>query len=323
MDVLAVIVNYRTADLTLRSVRAALEALERFPGSQVWLVENGSGDGSAARFREASLQEGWGDRVTLIESPENRGFAGGVNLAVRPALASGISPRYVYLLNSDARPEPDAIAVLVRFLDDYTEAGIAGSYIYGIDGVTHDTAFRFPSAASQLEEALGIGVVTRLLDRWVVSKPVPTETTRVDWLAGASMLIRREVFERAGLLDEGYFIYFEETDFCRCAARMGFATWYVPESRVEHVGAASTGWKDFSKPRPAFWFEGRRHYFAKNHGRAYLWAANLAWLLGWLVGEPRRRLLGRRGPFPVRFVRDFVRYSFVPRGVARERPTRG
>jgi GT2 family glycosyltransferase len=323
MDVLAVIVNYRTADLTLRSVRAALEALERFPGSQVCLVENGSGDGSAARFHEASAREGWGDRVTLIESPENLGFAGGVNLAVRPVLGSGASPRYVYLLNSDARPEPDAIAVLVRFLDENEEASIAGSYIYGIDGVTHDTAFRFPSVASQLEEALGIGVVSRLLDRWVVSKPVPAEAARVDWLAGASMLIRFEVFERVGLLDEGYFIYFEETDFCRRAGRIGLATWYVPESRVEHVGGASTGWKDFSKPRPPYWFEGRRHYFAKNHGRAYLWAANLAWLLGWLVGEPRRRLLGRRGPFPVRFVRDFLRYSVVPRRPERERSTRG
>ncbi len=322
MDVLAVIVNYRTADLTLRSVHAALEALERFPGSRVSLVENGSGDGSAERFREASAREGWGNRVTLVESPENRGFAGGVNLAVRPVLGSGISPRYVYLLNSDARPEPDAIAVLVRFLDAHAEAGIAGSFIYGTDGVTHDTAFRFPSVASQLEEALGIGVVTRLLDRWVVSKPVPPEATRVDWLAGASMLIRREVFERVGLLDEGYFIYFEETDFCRSAARMGHAAWYVPESRVEHVGGASTGWKDFTKPRPSYWFDGRRRYFAKNHGRAYLWAANVAWLLGWLVGEPRRRLLGRRGPFPVRFVRDFLRHSVAPRRLGRERPTR-
>jgi hypothetical protein len=323
MDVLAVIVNYRTPDLTLRSVRAALDALARFPGSRVLLVENGSGDGSAARFREASAREGWGDRVSLIESPENLGFAGGVNLAVRPALAAGTSPRYVYLLNSDARPEPDAITVLVRFLDEHREAGIAGSYIYGSDGATHHTAFRFPSVAGQFEEAIGIGVVTRLLDRWVVSKPVPTETTRVDWLAGASMLIRREVIERVGLLDEGYFIYFEETDFCRSAAQMGFSTWYLPESRVEHVGAASTGWKDFTKPRPAYWFEGRRLYFAKNHGRAYLWAANLAWLLGWLVGEPRRRLLGRRSPFPVHFVRDFVRYSFVPGRAARERSTSG
>jgi len=322
LDVLVVIVNYRTAELTLRSVLAALEALDRVPQGRAWLVENGSDDGSAARFREASAREGWGDRVSVIESPENRGFAGGVNLAIRSALASGVSTRYVYLLNSDARPEPDAIAVLVDFLDAHPEAGIAGSHIYGVDGVTHDTAFRFPSVASQLEEALGIGVATRLLDRWVVSKPVPTQAAHVDWLAGASMMIRREVIEQVGLLDEDFFIYFEETDFCRRAARMGFDTWYVPESRVEHVGGASTGWKDFSKPRAPYWFEGRRHYFAKNHGRAYLWAANLAWLLGWIVGEPRRRLLGRRGPFPVRFVRDFVRHNFFPGRAARGRPTR-
>lgn len=313
MDALVVIVNYRTPDLTLRSLRAALTALEPLPGSRVALVENGSGDGSAAHLREALAREGLGERVTLIESPVNRGFAGGVNLAVRPALGSANPPRYVYLLNSDARPEPDAIAVLVRFLDAHPEAGIAGSYIYGVDGATHDTAFRFPSLASQFEESLGIGVVSRLLDRFVVSKPVPSETTRVDWLAGCSMLIRREVLEQVGLLDEDYFIYFEETDFCRRAARCGFSTWYLPASRVEHVGAASTGWKDFTKPRASYWFEGRRHYFAKNHGRAYLFGADVAWLVGWLLGEPRRRLLGRRGPFPVRFTRDFVRHNFLPR----------
>jgi N-acetylglucosaminyl-diphospho-decaprenol L-rhamnosyltransferase len=321
MDVLAVIVNYRTPDLTLRALVATLEALRHRPGARVVIVENDSGDDSAARLREAVRElDPDGKRVELVVSPENLGFGGGVNLAMRPALRAPDRPRYVYLLNSDARPEPDAIEQLVRFLDAEPRAGIAGSYIYGVDGVTHDTAFGFPNLASQFEQSIGLGLVTRMLDRWVVSKPVPSNATRVDWLAGCSMLIRREVLAAIGLFDENFFLYFEETDLCRRAARAGFATWYVPASRVEHVGSASTGWKDFSRPRPAYWFDGRRYYFARNHGRAHLWAANLLWLLGWLLGEPRRRLIGRRGPFPERFVRDFVRYNYSFRPLGRSRP---
>lgn len=321
VDVLAVIVNYRTPDLTRRALAATLDALRGRPGARVAIVENGSGDDSAERLREALRElDPDGKRVDLIVSPENLGFGGGVNRALRPALQAPDPPRYVYLLNSDARPEADAIETLVRFLDGEPRAGIAGSYIYGVDGATHDTAFGFPGLASQFEQSIGLGLVTRLLDSWVVSKPVPRSAARVDWLAGCSMLIRRELLETIGLFDENFFLYYEETDLCRRAARAGFATWYLPASRVEHVGSASTGWKDFSRPRPAYWFDGRRYYFARNHGRGYLWAANLLWLLGWLLGEPRRRLIGRRGPFPERFVRDFIRYNFSFRPLGRGRP---
>lgn len=320
MNVLVVLINYKTPALTLRALEAALGDLERLPGSRVALIDNGSGDGSAEELARALDARGLRDRVELTVSPENLGFAGGVNLVLRPALRGADPPRYVYLLNSDARPAPGAIECLVRFLDANPSAGIAGSYVHGPDGETHDTAFRFPTAISQFEHPLGIGLVTRLLDRWVVSKPVPSTTTRVDWLAGASMLIRREVFDAIGVYDENYFFYYEETDFCLRAARAGFATWYVPESRVEHIGAASSGWKDTSKPRAAYWWEGRRWYYFKNHGLWYLWLANVAWVVGFLLGEPRRRLLGRKGPFPPRFLRDFLRYNFTFRRLGRGLP---
>ncbi|RIL05741.1 MAG: glycosyl transferase family 2 [Proteobacteria bacterium] len=320
MNVLVVLINYKTPELTLRALEAVVGELDRVPGSRVALVDNGSGDGSVETLAAALDQKGWRELVDLVPSPTNLGFAGGVNLPLRAALRSADPPRYLYLLNSDARPAPGALASLVRFLDAHPDAGIAGSYIHGPDGETHDTAFRFPTAASQFEQAIGVGVVSRLLDRWVVSKPVPTVTTKVDWLAGASMLIRADLFARIGLYDENYFFYFEETDFCLRAARAGFATWYVPESRVEHIGAVSSGWKDRSKPRAAYWWEGRRWFYYKNHGLAYLWLANLAWLAGFLLGEPRRLLTGRKGPFPPRFFRDFLRYNFTFRPLGRGLP---
>ena len=320
MNVLIVLINFRTPELTLRALRAVLGDLATLPDSRVCLIDNGSGDDSPERLRAARAREGWADRVELLVSPDNLGFAGGVNLAIRPALRRPDPPRYVYLLNSDAVPAPGALSTLVDVLDEHSEAGIAGSYIHGPDGETHDTAFRFPSIASQFEEAIGIGVVSRMLDRWIVSRPVPSAATRVDWLAGASMLIRREVFESVGLYDENFFFYFEETDLCLRAARAGFQTWYLPGSRVEHIGAASSGLKDMRVPRAAYWWDGRRWYFYKNHGRLRLWAANLAWLTGFAIGEPRRRLAGRRGPFPPRFFRDFLRYNLSRRPLGRGRP---
>ena len=323
MNVLVVLINYKTPDLTLRALGATLAELDRLPGSRVALIDNGSGDDSVPTLEKALDAEGLHDRVDFLVSPTNRGFAGGVNLALVPALRGPSPPRFVYLLNSDALPAPGAIAELVRFLESDPTAGIAGSYIHGPGGETHDTAFRFPGIASQFEESLGIGVVSKLLDRYLVSKPVPRESARVDWLAGASMLIRREVFDAIGAYDENFFFYYEETDFCRRAARAGFATWYLPASKVEHIGAASSGWKDRSKPRASYWWEGRRYYFYKNHGLLYLWAVNVAWLVGFVIGEPRRRLMGRRGPFPPRYFRDFLRHNFAFRPLGRGLPAPG
>lgn len=317
MKLLAVIINYRTFELTLRAVEAELRELESFPGSRIALIDNASGDGSAERLQAAIAERGWGDRVDFIQSPRNGGFAYGVNLAVRPALAGSDPPEYVHLLNSDARPGPGAVATLISFLDAHPEVGIAGSYIHGPEGETHGTAFGFPSAVSEFEHAIGIGPISRLLDRWVVVKPVPTVASRVDWLAGASMMIRRQVFDSVGLLDEHFFMYFEETDFCRRAARADWPTWYLPESRVEHIGAASTGWKDFSKPRAGFWFEGRRYYFAKNYGRPYLWATNWLFIVGWCVWRLRAWIERQPNRYPPRFVRDFLRHNFTFRPLPR------
>jgi len=304
-----ILINYRTPDLTLRALESVLADAPE--GTRVALVENDSRDGSDDVLARAIEARGWGDRVVLSASPRNGGFSYGVNRGAEIGLAADPPPDYLYLLNSDARVEPGAVGRLLAFLDAHPEVGIVGSYIFGPDGETHRTAFSFPGFASELEGGFGFGPVSRLLERWVVSKPVPSVPTRVDWLAGASMMIRREVWERVGPFDENFFLYYEETDFCLRAARAGWPTWYVPESRVEHVGAASTGWKDFSKPRSPWWFEGRRYYFYKSHGRLYLWATNLAWLVGHLFWRARKTLQRKPDLYPPHFLRDFLRHNFA------------
>src|SRR5262249_8484299 len=158
------------------------------------------------------------------------------------------------------------------FMKAHPEVGIAGSRLEDPDGTPQRCAFRFPSAASELEEGIRIGFVSRLLQHSVVAPPVRNEAHETDWVAGASMIVRRGVFDEIGLMDDEYFLYFEEVDFCLRARRGGWTCWYVPASRVVHLVGQASGVTDVKRPmkrRPRYWFESRSRYFRRNHGRAY------------------------------------------------------
>ena len=312
MKLQAIILNYKTPEMTLEALAALMRELERFPDARVTIVDNDSRDGSLERMRKAVDESPWSERVSVLASDYNGGFAYGNNYAITRALDREDKPDYFYLLNSDAFPDEGCVRALVDYLDDHPRVGIAGSYVHGPEPVPHKTAFRFPTIWSEFESTLGIGVVSRLLDRWIVALPLPRETRRVDWLAGASMLIRREVVEEIGLMDETFFLYFEETDYCLRAARAGWPTCYVVESSVTHIGSVSTGMKEKSRPTPTFWFASRRHYFRKNHGRLYLLIANLVYVVGAAFCRLRYLFLGRESKDPKGHLRDFIRYNFSP-----------
>ena len=313
MRLLAVLINFRTAEMTADALRSLVGELGKIPNSCIIVVDNGSDDGSCEVLARTIRDEGWSELASLVVSERNRGFAGGINHALRPALAGADPPEFVYLLNSDAFVEPGAVGVLLAFLERNPGVGICGSYIHGLDGVAHDTAFRFPTILGELIARVPLWPLTPLLRRYAVAMPIPSQPQRVDWLAGASMMIRRAVFESIGLFDERFFLYYEETDFCLRAHGAGFPTWYVPESRVAHVGSASTGIQDPSRPRAGYWFESRRRYLRKHHGLPYLWLANLVWLVGFGAARLRRRVTGLGEADPPGLLRDFLRHNFLAR----------
>jgi GT2 family glycosyltransferase len=305
-----ILINYKTPDMTIESLDALMRELGERTDVHVTVVDNASGDGSAERIGAEIARRGWTERVSLVESERNGGFAYGVNQGLA-ALPGGERADFVYLLNSDAFPDPKAVDVLLEFLMRHPEVGIAGSHIHGPDGEPHVTAFRFPSVLGEVEAAMRFGLVTRLLARHQVPiHPIPSEETRVDWLAGASMMIRQEVIDDVGRFDDTFFLYYEETDFCRRALAAGWETWYVPASRVMHIGSVSTGMKDVAGRMPAYWFASRTHYFRKNHGASYLWLANLAWILGFTSWRIRRVIQRKPDTDRPHLLRDFVRTSF-------------
>ena len=265
--VLTVILNYRTPAMILEAVEAALREMADIAG-EIVVVDNDSGDGSFETISAAVAAAGWHGRVRVVAAGRNGGYGAGNNVGIRAGLSGGGRPDYVYILNSDAFPDAGAIRRLVDDLERHPDVGFAGSYIHGPDGEPHATAFRFPTLWSELEGAARVGPISRLLARHVVALPIPEARRHVDWLAGASVMMRRTMLDAIGLFDEGFFLYFDETDLCRRGRTAGWPTVYVRDSEVTHIGSVSTGMKTWTRT-PTYWFDSRLRYFVKHHGVAY------------------------------------------------------
>jgi len=312
LEVAVVILTYKSAQLAINCLRSIADQRDISQITiRVIVVDNASGDlptiGAAVREND------WSSWVNLIEAPRNGGYAYGNNFGIQYAFADG-TPSYIYLLNPDTEVRAGAIGTLVRFLESHPDVAIAGSSFENPDGSPWPIAFRFPTLLSELMGGIQLGLLTSLLRRWEVPRHMGTTPEAVDWICGASMLIRPAVLEAIGGLDENYFLYYDETDFCRRARNAGFSTWYIPASRVMHIMGQSTRVTGVSAgPRrlPAYWFESRRRYFAVTFGipRAILIdvVALIAHSLGWV----KRLALRRRHTAVPYFMRDLIRYSIL------------
>ena len=139
--------------------------------------------------------------------------------------------------------------------------------------------------------------------------------TVVRLLGGTSMIIRREVIDAIGPLDEGLYTYFDDIDYCLNAKRAGWETWYVPESRVIHLEGASTGVSHRQiKRRPGYWFQARRRFFLKNHGASYTALADAAFLVGFAIWRLRRRIQRKPDTDPQLMLIDSIRNSVFVTG---------
>ncbi|MGE0350267.1 glycosyltransferase family 2 protein [Hydrogenophaga sp.] len=303
---LTALLNFRTADMTLQALEVAVREMEGIDGV-INVVDNASGDGSYEKIRDAVKARGW-DRVQVIASDHNGGFGAGNNIAIRHGLPDGTAPDFVYLLNSDAFPEPGAVRTLLDHMVGHPTVGLAGSRIHGQDGAHHQTAFRFPTIQSEFEGAARTGPISRLLRNYIVALPPPEHTQPVDWVAGASLMMRRDMLDQIGLFDERFFLYFEETDLCLRARRAGWSTVYVLESRVMHIGSVSTGMKGW-KRTPGYWFDSRLWYYTKSHGAFYAALATLSFVAGSAILRARRILGRKRVEGPDHFLSDLVSHA--------------
>ncbi len=275
-----VIVNYRTANLVVDCLRSLADEMVGHVGSRVMVMDSASGDGSVELVSRAIEQEGWSAWAEVRQLDRNGGFSFGNNEAIRGLPVAQGGPAYVMLLNPDTTVRPGAVSALVNFMDRHPRAGIAGSRLENAEGGVECSAHVFPSPLGELEGGARLGLLSRILHRYVVAPPVRDEPHQCDWVAGTSMIVRTEVFQDIGLLDEGFFLYYEEVDFCRRAKISGWEIWHVPESRVMHLDGVATGINEGARRRPRYWYESRHRYFVKHHGIPGLVLADVLWAFG-------------------------------------------
>ena len=211
-------------------------------------------------------------RVTLHLETVNHGFGRGNNVVLQMLAARDRGPDYVFLLNPDAELANETIAIMASFLDDHPAAAVAGARCRNPDDPKPvAAAFRFPNLIATFSSALCFGPVSRLTSRHDVAMVPDLPTMRVDWVSGAAVMARFDVWRDLGFFDPRFFLYYEEVDLMRRTMQAGWECWHVAEAEVIHIEGATTGVQSMGrrKRRPAYWYQSWQYYFRKSHGRLY------------------------------------------------------
>ncbi len=310
MKLLIITVNYASAEHILQNLDGLILQIEAIGNTEIWIVDNNSPDDSVEVLRNEIMRHGLEHLVRLIESPVNGGFGAGNNIAFREALALPEPPSYIYLLNPDANPDPGAVDTLFQFMVEHPDIGVVGGALRDEQNNLQCSTFRFPSLLSEMEWSLKLGIVTKLLHNHRVAMETPKHATTVDWVSGASMMIRCDVLEQIGMFDETFFLYWEEVDLCRRVWDAGYDIYFVPNAVVQHISGVTTGMASPKKRIPNYWFKSRTHYLRKTFGFGKLIIFNL--IVVFCTSLLRvRQYLGRKEVKSPHFLWDFIRYNFL------------
>jgi GT2 family glycosyltransferase len=278
------IINYKTAELTLNCMHSVLADISDLD-IEVVIVDNASGDGSADKIAAAIDRLPGTPPVRLIRSEINSGFAGGHNRAM-----TAVKADYFLLLNSDAVLRTGFLAQMVAAAQAHPEIGLIAPQIETDDGEVQVSCFRFHSPQSEMVRAASCGPVTALLHRYVVALDPPVAPDQIEWVSFACILINTEMIRDIGLMDEGYFLYFEDAEYCLRARRAGWGILQVCDAVAVHFRGGSGPVKSLEKERkrlPSYFYASRTRFFRQAHGMTGPWRANLMWYLGRLIARVR------------------------------------
>jgi len=249
-DLSIVIVNWNTKEYLLRCLGSIFKLGQRM-NWEVIVIDNGSQDGSGMEVKKSF------PFVHLVENEKNLGFAKAANQGLQKA-----SGRYALLLNPDTQVKGEAIEQLRSFMETHLEAGVAGPQLLNSDGSKQNSIANYPSLATEL--------LNKSLLRWLFPKKFPgkerdySEPVEVDSVIGACMIVRRDAIDQVGLLDEDYFLFLEETDWCYRMAKVGWKIYHVPQAEVDHFQGKSA--ETVKKRARVEFYRSRYHFFKKNRG---------------------------------------------------------
>jgi hypothetical protein len=283
-----IIVSWNVRALLRRALTSCRASWGNHPGLEMIVVDNVSTDGTVEMLREEFPQ------VTVVVNEENRGFTGGNNDGIDRARGS-----HLLLLNPDTEVLEDALPRMVAYLDQHRDVGMVGPQLRNPDGSVQSSRRRFPTLLVLFFESTWLqGLLPRrTLEHYYVEDRSPETAHAVDWITGAAMLTRRAVVNEVGGMDETFFMYSEELDWCRRIHAAGWEIHYVPDAQVVHHEGKSS--EQVVPARHIYFQSSKVHYARKYHGP---WLAEILrlWLLGqyvWQMGvEGAKWLIGHRRP---------------------------
>lgn len=297
MDLSIIVVNWNVKELLQACLQSLLEAGRARPTLtiEIIVVDSASSDGSPQMVRDRFPQ------VRLIASPENLGYAKGNNVGIE--VAQG---RYLFLLNPDTVVQPDALGRMIEYMDAHPSVGVLGPQLLWPDGSVQSSRRCFPTLGSLFWESTLLGQwfpENAFIRRYHLADHPASQPQKVDWVVGAAILIRREAWQQVGPIDPDFFMYFEETDWCRRSAEAGWETHYLPAGQITHYEGKSS--EQVVAARTLRFQRSKLRYTRKYFGRgwtsllrlflwltfAFQWAEEcLKWLLGHRRALRRERM---------------------------------
>ena len=259
MTLSIIIVSWNVKEL----LKKCLESIAKLQGDldlEVIVVDNNSADGTAEQLDGGSFAP---LRMTMIKNERNLGFAKANNLGIK--IAKG---RYILLLNPDTKVIAGTLLKVIKFMAAHSDCGVASCKHLNPDSTIQPSVRNFPTLWSQF---LILYKIHHLLPNLKVfqryfSKDFNYQKTQpVEQVPGSFMLIRREVIEKIGGLDEKFYLWFEDVDYCFRAKKAGFKVWYVAEAAIIHYGGQSFAQKLTAEKQKIF-NRSMRYYFKKHHG---------------------------------------------------------
>lgn len=294
MRLSVIILNYRTPELVIDCLSSLADTIDPL-SNDVLVVDNHSPDDSVQKIAAAIADKNWSSWAEVQDSGDNNGFSAGLNFGMqqRPDADAWL------LTNSDILFRSDSLENIHRAYSEFPEAGLITPRLEWPDGTPQISCFRYINPVSEMLRAARTSVLDKLFKNFIPAIDISEAASRPAWSSFACILLRKECQKQVGAMDEGYFMYFEDGDYCRRARQHGWDIVNDPRAHVVHLRGGSSSVKEDTinrKQRPAYYYAARSRYFAKFYGgSAGLILTNVLWMNGRLVSLLREKL-GKKAP---------------------------
>ena len=289
-DVAIVIVNYQTPEMLISCISKMLKTLN-FELVKICIVDNCSNDGSFEKIKKWVDEKQVSKNVILISSSNNGGFSAGNNIGIK-----AISAKYYLLLNSDAYIQQPSIDALKNTFYQNSNIGLVSPRLTWEDGTSQESTFNFFHPITEFVQQANTGVISSRLKKYVVAEAIDERARFVEWTSFACVMISSECIAEVGYLDEGFFMYYEDVEYCYRMRESGFKVFYNPSASAVHLrGGSSSVKKNIAakKRLPKYYYQSRCRFYFKKYGYLGLFAANMLWYLGRSVALCRQ-FMGRK-----------------------------